>query len=112
MKPKIVDGPNQSKRGEEFSALAKIFAIGIAPRGIIAIGIVPMGFVSIGVVSMGLVSIGCVGMGAISACLVGMGIWATGMNVMAAWEAIQIRVHGMLVIRNPIQLYYKPSSHH
>ena len=36
MKPKIVDGPNQSKRGEEFSALAKIFAIGIAPRGIIA----------------------------------------------------------------------------
>ena len=60
MKPKIVDGPNQSKRGEEFSALAKIFAIGIAPRGIIAIGIVPMGLVSIGEVSMGLVSIGYV----------------------------------------------------
>lgn len=57
MKPKIVDGPNQSKQEEEFSGLAKIFAIGIAPRGIIAIGIVPMGLVSIGVVSMGLVSI-------------------------------------------------------
>jgi len=84
MKPQITDRANQSKQEEEFSGLAKIFAVGIAPRGNIAIGIVPMGLVSIGVVSMGLVSIGCVGMGAISACLVGMGIWATGMNVMGA----------------------------
>ena len=53
MKPQITDRANQSKQEEQFAGFAKIFAIGIAPRGIIAIGIVPMGLVSIGVVSMG-----------------------------------------------------------
>lgn len=63
----------------------KLFAIGIAPLGIISIGIVPMGVVSIGVVPMGVVSIGAVGMGVINACVVGMGVLVAGVNVMGVW---------------------------
>lgn len=63
----------------------KLFAIGIAPLGIISIGIVPMGVVSIGVVPMGVVSIGAVGMGVMNACVVGMGILVAGVNVMGVW---------------------------
>ena len=63
----------------------KLFAVGVAPLGIISIGIVPMGVVSIGVVPMGIVSLGVVGMGVMNACVVGMGVLVAGMNAMGIW---------------------------
>jgi hypothetical protein len=63
----------------------KLFAVGVAPLGIISIGIVPMGVVSIGVVPMGVVSLGVVGMGVMNACVVGMGVLVAGMNAMGIW---------------------------
>ena len=60
----------------------KLFAFGIAPRGIIAIGLVPMGLIAIGGVSMGVVTISAVGMGLINVCLVGCGLIIYGVKTM------------------------------
>ena len=65
--------------------IPQMFAIGIAPRGIIAVGIVPMGVVSVGVVSMGVVSLGVVAMGMVNVCFVGMGLLVVGLNGMSLW---------------------------